>query len=103
MTADKDWVDRGQRRRVVLNRRARTPSRARCQDAVHKYWHANQQDQEEKIELHQPVEPIRRYVMPVMGVGLRIVLDDRLIEFPGKRVARPGSREWYGWRGLGLG
>ena len=93
LTADKDRVDRGQRRRVAFSRWARTPLRARCQDAVHKYWDADQQDQEEKIALHQPVEPIRRHILPVMGIGLRIVLDDRLIEFPGKRLARSGSRD----------
>lgn len=48
----------------------RPPLRARRHDAVDKYWNADQQDEEEKIGLHQPVKPIRRRILLVMSIGL---------------------------------
>jgi hypothetical protein len=75
---------------------------SRCQYAVRKDRNADQQYQEQEIESHEAIQPIREILSAKFGLGLRMFFDDFDIEFVGKEVTRALSQEHLRGRVFGL-
>ena len=92
------------RRDTYINRyldiRPALPSRR--QYAVRKDRNADKQYQEQEIESHEAIQPIREILLGKFGFGFRMFFDDFDIEFVGKEVPRALSQEHLGRRVLGL-